>query len=194
MILGRVEVSTAGIDAVLSEAKKRNITLKGARAAAKILKAAARGEAPKRSGATKQAQAVKAEKGKKGATISFAVQGVKKKFVKMYRRPGRKEPEKVVPAFIDHLIQLGTKPHRTGKGESLGRSATSRRAEVKRTNQATGGKHPGAKPNPYRQRAWLAVKDRAGAACVAEMAKGTQKEIERAAAKVAKAAKAAAGK
>lgn len=158
MLKARVKIDASGIEGVVSEAKKRNITVRGAKAAAKILKVAARGEAPKRSGATKRAQAVKAAKGTRGSTASYAVQGVKKKFFVMWKPKGRTKPVKVVPAFIDHLIQLGTKPH---------------------------GKHPGARANPYRKRAWHRVKGPAGSACLAEMGKATQKEIARQAAKIA---------
>lgn len=177
MIFGKVAIDTGGITGVASEAKKRNITLKGAKAAGKILKVAARSAAPKRSGATKRAQAVKAAKGKKGTTTSYAVQGVKKKFSMQYTPKGRTKSERVVPAFIDHLIQLGTKPHALKKGASLGRKGKGAAAQV-------GKKHPGARPNPYRERAWESVKGEAGAAATAAMGAATQKEIDRQAAKV----------
>jgi hypothetical protein len=53
------------------------------------------------------------------------------------------------------------------------------------TNQAGGAKHPGAKKNPYRTRAWEAVKDRAGAEAVAAMGAALAKEIAKQAAKLA---------
>lgn len=188
MLKATVAVDVSGIEAIVSEAKKRNITLKGAKAAGKILKIAARAEAPSRSGATKRAQGVKAAKGNKGATISYAVQGVKKSFSLQYTPPGRNKPQRVVPAFIDHLIQLGTKPHALAKGASLGRKGKGVTGQV-------GKMHPGAKPDPYRKRAWEAVKDQAGEAAVEAMGVATQKEIDKQAAKIAaKAAAAAKGK
>ena len=184
MIRVKVATDTSGIKAVVTAAKARGITLAGAKAAGKLLKNAARSTAPKRpgSGALKQAQGVKAAKGTKpGTTASYAVQGARKKVVKMVRVRGRKKPVKAVPAFYDHLVQLGTKPHALGKGESLGRSG--KRKTVAKTAQAS-GKHPGAKPNPYRERAWQVVKGAAATAAVNAMGKATQKEIDRQAAKV----------
>jgi hypothetical protein len=139
----------------------------------------------------KQAQGVKAAKGtRRNTTAAFAVQGARKKVDKVVKLPGRKKAVRVVPAFYDHLVQLGTRPHSVSKGERLGRDATRRRRAVVRTAQA-GKKHPGARANPYRQRAWLAIKNAAARAVVAAMAAATQKEIARKAAKVAAAARGA---
>ncbi len=182
----RVKVDLSGIEAVISAARQRGITLAGAKAAGKLLKNAARSAAPKRpgSGALKQAQGVRAAKGtKQGTTASFAVQGAKKKIDKMVVVRGRKKAQRVVPAFYDHLVQLGTRPHALGKGESLGRDATKRRKAIVRTGQTT-GKHPGAKKNPYRKRAWETVKGPAGAAALKAMGGATQKEIDRQGAKI----------
>lgn len=187
MLLKRVKIDTTGIHAIVSEAKKRNITLAGAKAAAKILKNAARAAAPRRTGALAQAQAVKAAKGTRGSTASYAVQGSKRKYVRMVKLKGRKKPTKVVPAFYDHLVQMGTRSHALGKGESLGRSG--RRTAV-RTAQGT-GKHPGAKANPFRRRAWQTVKEPASRAALDAMSVAVKKEIARQAAKYA--AKAARG-
>lgn len=181
MIRVRAVTDTSGIAAVVTAAKARSITLAGARAAGKLLKTAARATAPKRpgSGALKQAQGVKAAKGTKaGTTASYAVQGARKKVVKMVKVRGRKKPLKAVPAFYDHLVQLGTKPHALGAGESLGRAASRRRKAAPRTAQ-TSGKHPGARPNPYRERAWAAVKGPAGSAAVAAMGAAANKEMAR---------------
>lgn len=186
MIRVAVKTDVSGITAVVTAAKARGITLAGAKAAGNPLKNAARAAAPKRpgSGALKQAQGVKAAKGTKaGTTASYAVQGARKKVVKMVKVRGRKKPVKAVPAFYDHLVQLGTGPHAVGKGESLGRSGTKRRKAVAKTAQAS-GKHPGTAPNPYRRRAWQTVKGPAGAAAVAAMGRATQKEIDRQDAKV----------
>jgi hypothetical protein len=182
MLLGKVKVDVSGIRAVVTAAKKRDITLKGAKAAAKVLLVGARGAAPKRkgSGALKQAQGVKAAKGNRGSTVSYAVQGARKKVVRMVRLPGRRKPVKVVPAFYDHLVQLGTRPHSLAKGSALARTGRRRGAEV---GQDRGGKHPGAKPNPYRKRVWVLVRGAAAGACLAAMGRATQKEIDRQVAK-----------
>lgn len=182
----KVKVNVDGLMSLASEAKKRNVTLKGAKAAGKILQVAARAGAPKRpgSGALKHAQGVRAAKGTRaGTTASYAVQGAKKKVDKTVKLKGRRKATRVVPAFYDHLVQLGTKPHALGKGESLGRDATKRRKAVVRTGQ-TGGKHPGAKKNPYRERAWNLVKGRAAAAALAAMGAACRAEIAKQAKKV----------
>lgn len=184
----KVVTNTDGITAVASEAAKRNISLQGARAGGKVLLTESRGQAPRRKGpgggSLKRAQGVIAKKGRKGLTLAFAVQGAKKSYDKMIVLKGRTKAQRVVPAFYDHLIQGGTKPHRLGKGESLGRDATSRRGAITATAQATGGIHPGTRANPYRKRAWAVVKRRAGDVAVSAMAAATQKEIRRNAARV----------
>lgn len=191
MIGVKAVVDTQGFEAVVAEAKKRGIALKGARAGARVLSKAAKADAPRRkgSGALKQAQGVKAAKGKKGLTTAFAVQGARRKVDKMVTLPGRKKPVRVVPAFYDHLVQGGTKAHSVAKGQSLGRAErVSKKGRtfgtaVARTDQ-TGKKHPGAKANPYRKRAWEAVKDEVGAAAVKAMAAETQKVIAKESAKI----------
>jgi hypothetical protein len=185
------KIDTQGFEALVAENKKRNVSLKGARAGGKVLQKAARAGAPKRkgSGALKQSQGVKAAKGRKGLTVSYAVQGARRKVDKMVTPAGRKKPMRVVPAFYDHLVQGGTKPHSVAKGQSLGRGQrVSKKGKVYgksvvRTDQA-GKQHPGAKANPYRRRAWDAVKDEAGAAALAAMAAETQKVIEKESAKI----------
>lgn len=192
----RIATRIDGIEAVTKEAQKRNIALKGARAAAKVLLPPARGQAPRRKGkgggSLKRAQGIVVKKGKKGLTLAFAVQGARKRYDKQVVLKGRKSATRVVPAFYDHLVQLGTRAHQLGKGESLGRTATSRRGAVAKTDQKTGGKHPGTKANPFRKRAWVATKGAAGRASIDAMGKATQEQIAKNAAKLE--AKAKAGK
>lgn len=184
----KVTTHVDGIQFLSTEAKKRNITLAGAKAAGKVLRTAARSAAPRRKGkgggSLRQAQGVLVKKGKKGLTVSFAVQGAKKKLAKMVVFKGRKKPQRVVPAFYDHLVQLGTKAHRLGKGESLGRDATKRRKAIVRTSQSTGGKHPGTKGRPYRKQAYERVKGQAAAAAIAAMRVAVKRAIQKQAAKV----------
>lgn len=184
MLTGGVKVDVSGIAALLSEAKQRNITLKGAKAAGKILKNAARAAAPKRSGALAQSQAVKTAKGtRSGSTSSYAVQGAKKKYQRMYKAPGKRTAQKIVPAFYDHLVQLGTKPHALKRGASVGRKGKGA------SGQNVAHMHPGAKANPYRRRAWEAVRGEAGEAALAAMAAATEKIVAKQAAKIASSAK-----
>lgn len=169
MIRGQFKTDFAGAKALISEAKARNITLKGAKAGGKLLVPPARAAAPKRkrSGALKQSQGMIAKKGRKGSTISFAVQGAKKKTVKMVKLPGYRTPQKVVPAFYDHLVQLGTKPHSLKKGAKLSRNRIGR--FIQRQIGSQNRSHPGAKANPYRKQAWERVKYTAGQAAVKAM-------------------------
>lgn len=160
----RVAVDISGITGLVSEAKQRNITLKAVRAGIKILQPIAKANAPRRkgSGALRQSQGTKAAKGKRGQTVAYAVQGAKTKFQKMVKLPGYRQPVKVVPAFYDHLVQGGTKPHKL-----------------------RGGQHPGAKANPYRRRAYESVKSQIGAKMNEVMGIEVQKAIEKQAAKLA---------
>lgn len=190
MLRASATVNGSGIDLLTSEAKKRNITLRGAKAAGKLLKIAARAEAPARTGALKQAQGVKAAKGTTaGSTASFAVQGARKKVARMVRLPGRKTVSRVVPAFYDHLVQLGTKSHSLAKGANVARPARAGKKATAAVGQAAGRMHPGATANPYRRRAWESVKDRAGEVAVEEMGAATRTAIEKQAAKIAAKAK-----
>lgn len=192
---GKVEVDTAGMKFLIDEHKRRDVTLKGARAGAKTLERAAKAEAPKRKGGgggtLRLAQGVKAAKGRKGSTTAFAVQGAKKRTEKMVRLPGRTKPQRVVPAFYDHLVQKGTKPHSVAKGERLGRGVRMSKkgriygAAVAQTKQTGRKKHPGARANPYRRRAWESVKDQSAAAALQAMAAEEQRLLAKAAEKSA---------
>lgn len=178
----KVELDTRGFQGVISEAQSRNMTLKGVRAGIKVLVGPAKAGAPRRSGALKAAQGSKAAKGRKGKTIAYAVQGARAKYQKTYR--GRA----VKPGKYDHLVQGGTRPHRLGKGEKLAREAIQKFATVFKpgTAQATGGMHPGARANPYRKRAFEAVKAAISAAVSKAMGDDLRRVLAREAAKMRK--------
>lgn len=165
-----VRMDTSGFTETLTRAQSRQVTLAGVKAGIKILQRSARSSAPRRrgSGALKQSQGTVAKKGKKGKTVSFAVQGARKGFEKMVTPKGYTKPQRAVPAFYDHLVQGGTRPHRLGKGENLERMRRGRVAK-RSSAQLRGGTHPGTTPNPYRKRAYEAVKDQIGAAVMAAM-------------------------
>lgn len=186
MISAKVTTDVSGMLSLVKKAKARSITLKGVRAGAKVLLKAVRPRTPrrKRSGALRQAQGVKAAKGRKGKTISFAVQGARVKVQKFVKLDGYRTPQKVVPANYDHLVQGGTRQHRLGKGEKLERIAVGRRRSVKGTGQIAGGLHPGAKKNPYRRSTYEAVKDQVGRVMNATMGTELQKEIAKENAKI----------
>lgn len=188
MISGKVSVDTSGFKFLVAENKKRDVTLKGAKAGGKVLERAAKATAPTRTRMLRKAQGVKAAKGRKGSTIAFAVQGARKRTEAMVVPPGRKKPERVVPAFYDHLVQGGTRPHSVSKGQRLERKQkTNKKGRlygkmVAQTDQ-TGRQHPGARANPYRKRAWETVKSEAGRSTLEAMAKEEQRLIVKAAAK-----------
>lgn len=186
MLTSKVKIDVSGITELVSKAKSRSITLKGVRAGMKKFLPLARAGAPRRprSGALKQSQGVKAAKGRKGNTISYAVQGAKTGFEKMVTPKGKHKPQRTVPEFYDHLVMGGTKPHRLGKGESLGRLSKRGRKAVIRTAQVKGGMHPGTRPNPYRRRAWEAAKDYIGAETNRVMAVEIQSEMAKQSARV----------
>lgn len=186
MLTAKAKIDVTGIADLVGKVKSRSITLKGVREGIKKFLPLARAGAPRRprSGALKQSQGTKAAKGKKGNTVSYAVQGAKTGFEKMVTPKGKHKPQRAVPAFYDHLVMGGTKPHRLGKGESLGRLSKRGRKAVIRTAQIAGGMHPGTTANPYRKRAWEAAKGYVGAETNRVMGLEVQKVIDANAAKV----------
>lgn len=182
----KVTVNVAGFDALIGAAKSRNVALKGVRAGIRVLVPAARAGAPKRagSGALRQAQGFKAQKGRRGDTVAYAVQGARTNVVKKVKTGRGTILAK--PFKYDHLVQGGTKPHRLGKGEKLARERTTRSATafVPGTAQATGGRHPGAKPNPYRRRAAAGKRDEINRAATAAMGEELTRVLAKEAAKL----------
>jgi hypothetical protein len=188
VISAKVKVSTGGIKFLVEQNKTRDVTLKGVRAAAKVLERAAKREAPKRTGLLRKAQGTIAKKGRKGTTTSFAVQGARKRIEAVVVPPGRKKAVRVVPAFYDHLVQGGTKPHSMGKvitedQEFRVPGKLGYKTKQVRIGQAEGRRHSGAKKNPYRKRAWDASKSEAGEAAVKAMGEAQRKLIIQAATK-----------
>lgn len=97
--------SFPGLEAIEKTAKKRAITMKAVKAGAKIVQAAAKARAPKRSGALKQSIGIKAKKGSRGKTLAFAVVGARTKVAKQFKG------KTIKPAKYAHLVEKGTKPH-----------------------------------------------------------------------------------
>ena len=157
-----IRTDVTGLTAIEKLTLQRTITLKGVKAGVKILLQAAKSGAPRASGALAQAQGTKAAKGRQGLTVSFAVQGARKKTVKMVRRAGRRKPQKAVPALYDHLVRLGAKPHAVGKGSAVG-------GGKRKSGAQTGGMHPGMKGRDFRRQAWESTKDAAAAATLIVM-------------------------
>lgn len=176
MLTGHVKTDLEVVRLLVGDLKARGVTLAGARAAARLLVRAAKAAAPVKSGALRKAQGFRAKKGTKGRTVSYAVQGARAKLAYAVTRPGRRTPQKAVPALYDHLVELGTRPHAVGKGSRLFRADGKR---VKGAGTRAGGRHPGAKPNPYHARSWAAVKGGAGEAALAAMSREIGKLLAR---------------
>lgn len=151
-----VHIDTSGIGIAMSETQSRSATLKAVRAGIKVIQPVAKGLAPKRFGALKTAQGTKAVKGRKGKTGSFALQGARSKY-KRFRKG-----KKIVPAFYDHLVIGGTRPHSIRKGSKLARTRVSKRTGKSKTSaevgQGVGKPHPGSRKNAYRLRAYRATR------------------------------------
>lgn len=180
----KIHIDVSPIVAVIGAAKARTLTLKAIRAGIKVLVAPARSAAPKRkgSGALKQAQGWRAGKGTRAKTVSWGVQGARVRVQKTFKG------QTIKPHKYDHLVQGGTRPHRLGKGEKLARLFRRRTGDVMvpATKQTAGGRHPGAKPNPYRRRVWQAKKGAVGATIVRTLRDEIQKSLASQAAKLAK--------
>ena len=153
------DLDLSPLKALAKDSQKRAVTLKGVRAAAKVVQSAVKARAPKRdrSGALKQSIGQKSAKGKKGKTLAYAVIGARKKVAKMVPvgRSGRKV--KAVPSKYAHLVEKGTKPH---------------------------GNHPGSAPKPFLRPGFESVKKQAGEAALRVMADEIQKSLAKAAAKL----------
>jgi HK97 gp10 family phage protein len=161
MLQGRVVTDATGIEQLNNLAKERSVTLMGVKAAGKIVQRAAKSGAPRVSGALKTSIGMKAKKGRKGSTGSFAVIGARKQTVKMVKRPGRHKLQKAVPAFYAHLVEKGTRPHSIGKA-----------------------RHPGTKPQPFLKPALDSTQAEASAAALQAMGEEVQKQIAKESAKI----------
>lgn len=173
----RIEVDTSGLRQLSSVSKQRGVTLKGARAGAKVVQRAGKSAAPKRrgSGALKQSLGVKAAKGKRGKTLAYAVVGPRKKFRKTVTVGGRTTT--AVPAFYAHLVEKGIRPHSLKKGSLLARR------NKKAVGQGVGRQHPGAKPRPFLGPAYESNKGVIRDVMLRTMAEEITKEMTRAAKK-----------
>lgn len=181
----RVDVDTSPIPETIKETQKRSISLKACRAGAKIVNAAVKPRAPKRLGHLRRAQGVKAVRGKRGKTGSFAVQGVKTKYKKMVKAGRRSATamRRVVPAFYDHLIIGGVKPHSIRKGAKLARKGKSAVGDVN-LGRGTGKPHPGHSANPYRLRAYEGVRSQVNREMLRVCGVEVQKVLDKNAAKL----------
>lgn len=179
----RIRIDASGISALLTEIQNRNATLKAVRSGVKIINSAAKSYAPKKLGHLKRAQGIKAKKGRRGKTGSFAVQGAKTAYVKMKRtgRRGATAMVRVVPAFYDHLVIGGVQPHSIRRGSKVARKGKS---AVVVEGQRTGMPHPGARANSYRLRAYNSVKNQVGAEVLRVLGIETDKIIAKADAKL----------
>jgi HK97 gp10 family phage protein len=177
MIEAKIVADMTPARLLASVAVQRRITLKAVKAGAKLVVPKAKAGAPRRkgSGALKQSQGIKAEKGKRGKTLAFAVVGARKKVEETIPR-GRKSV-RVVPSYYAHLVEKGTRAHSLNKGAKLGRKG---KANI---GQGTGKQHPGAKAKPFLGPAWESTKDQVGKVVTETIAAEVKKELRKNAAK-----------
>lgn len=181
-----VSIDKTPIPATVTEVQNRGATLKAVRAGAKIILRVARSAAPKGLGHLKRAQGIKAAKMKKGKTGSYAVQGAKTKYVKVVKAGSRSASgmKRVVPAFYDHLVQGGVKPHSIRKGSKVTRTGKGGKVTAA-VGQGTGKPHPGHRANPYRRRAYEGVAQEVNREVLRVMGVELQKIINKNALKLA---------
>lgn len=179
----KFDLDLSGLDGLKTVAKRRAVTLKGVRAAGKVVAAAARSKAPKRAaggGTLRRSIGLKAEKGKKGKTLAFVVIGARKRTQKAGVKTPYGGTVTAVPAYYAHLVEKGTRPHATLKGSRLARRGKKAGGQgVARTQ------HPGAKAQPFLRPAYESTKDAAGKAATAAIGAALQAEIAKQAQKLA---------
>lgn len=134
-------------------------------AAASPVNKAAKGFAPVETRALKRSIGIKVKTYKSGAIV--AVVGVRRgdKY-QSFDKQGRLR----IPAFYQHLVHGGTKPHPLNKGVTLRDIARGKARKVTRM-------HPGAKANPFLEKAWNASKAQSMAAVERVAAAKTTQEI-----------------
>lgn len=132
----------AKLFSALPGAAQRRVLRPAIAAGARPVVKAAKVFAPVETRALKKSLGQKSKTYKSG--VVAAIVGVRRgmQFAAVDRR-GRKR----VPAFYQHLVQLGTKPHPLGKGVTL-------RNIAKGKATASGAMHPGTKANPFLAKAW----------------------------------------
>lgn len=169
-----VSFETNGLTSIISESQDRTASAASLRKGIKLINKAAKAFAPKKLKHLYRAQGTKTVKGKKGKTVSFAVQGSKSKYVK-FARAGRRATvsnRRIRPALYDHLVIGGTRPHSIRKGSRLAQKR--RKKFTAEIGQGVGKPHPGAKPNKYRERAYNSVKAEVGEVILAEYGRRVQ--------------------
>ena len=136
----------------LGRTLRNRILRKAVRAGAKPVRQAAKRLAPKLTGATAASLTVRISTHKRTGTV-YAVVGPQRRY--QFKRKG-KVRSVGTPTKIAHLILFGTRPHSLKSGDSLGRTRVSKRTgkAVITPFRQTGRRHPGAKANPFLQRAW----------------------------------------
>lgn len=165
-----VAVDTSGIREVAKLSQQRTATLKAVKAGGKLVVAAAKARAPRRpgrgGGGLRQAMGMKPVKGTRGKTLAYVVVGARKKVVKQVPVGTSGRTRKHVPAYIAHIVEGGAKAH-----------------------PLNGGRHPGAKADPFLGPAYDATKAKAMAEAQRVLGDETQKLIDKAAVRAAKKAK-----
>lgn len=154
--------------AELTVAVQKQILRKAVRAGAKAPREAAKQDAPKRLGVLGQSISVKIGTNKRDKSV-YAVIGPRRGV--RGQRPTGTGAAGVRPSKYAHLVEFGTRPHSLAKGDKLAR----RKQAAKQT--AAGKKHPGAKANPFLERAYRQTAAAAKAAMIAVIEAEIKKKL-----------------
>jgi HK97 gp10 family phage protein len=161
-----------------------------------ILQAAKR-EAPKDNGALKKALRkrfwINKKEGRAGVIVS--VSQTSKTANKAHPQEGKAAPNPrwFIPRNYFHLVIYGTAAHAISRGARMARKITRMvkgklKTYSQRAKNQAGKMHPGAKPNPFLERALQSSKSAALAIIRDGMAQNIEKQIAKANAKAAKTA------
>lgn len=178
IIRTKIDADISGIEKLDKAIAQRRATLKAIRAGAKIVQRSAKSAVARQSGALRQSLGIKGAKGKRGKTIAYAVIGPRKKVRKLVKRKGSRRPVLAVPAYYAHLVERGTRPHAIGKGSKLARRG--------KAGSAGGAQHPGTRARPFIGPAYTSNRPSIARAIQDALAVEIEKEIAKAAVRIAK--------
>lgn len=157
----RVALDLTPLRAIRTAYQQKAVLKKAIRVGGKVVQPRVKAATPRKTGLLKQAIGLKVAAGTK-KTVAFAVVGARSKVKKEVRRPNRKgrrrKGGKAIfqwPAKYQHLVEFGTEPHdRPGREAGVSKKGKPLAARRKM------GRHPGAKAQPFIERAWRGVAKR----------------------------------
>lgn len=188
-----IRTSISGIDNIIKSMQNLNRTLRNrvsrrvVMAASKVIATTAKSFAPRGTGALQRSMGVVIRTyggvnhrrfvGVIGARSGF----LKGRGFKLARRQTDKGMRNMGPALYQHLVIGGTKPHYIAKGAQAMRVRKTQKGRLEQANiglrtlmvtAADRRMHPGARPNPFLQRALSASKGQAFKAATREFVGG----------------------